>query len=244
MKIYTTSSFNVQDLLVNNTVYNEKFRQALTYAINRDRIVTDLFKGDAEVLNTIYTTASPYFDKNVKGYPYDPEKAKQLIAESGIDTSKEITLAVPIGNVLREQSADLIQQDLQAVGLNIKIQKFDFPTHLTKTRSGDYQLALLGFAFTIDPDASSYFVPGGSNNFTKTDDPKLTELFAKGAALPTEAERRVVYNEIQQYMHDKEFVNGLYAPYNIFAQSTSLKGGLGEFWEGGLYDVYNWSLEN
>lgn len=243
LNIYTTPSFTVQYLLANNKIYNDKFRQAMTYAINRDRIVDNLFKGTAEVVPNIYSSASPYIDKSIKPLPYDPAKAKQLLAESGVDLSQEIVLAVPIGNVLREQSADLIQQDLQAVGLNIKIQKFDFPTQLTKARTGDYQLALLGYGYAVDPDESSYYVPGGGSNFSQTDDPTLTQMFASASTLTNADQRRVAYNEIQQYMQEKQYVTALYAPFYIMAQSKSLKGGFGNFWEGGLYDLNNWSLD-
>lgn len=243
LNVYTTPSFTVQYLLANNKIYNDKFRQAMTYAINRDRIVKDLFKGTAEVVPNIYSSASPYIDKNIQPLPYDPAKAKQLLAESGFDTSQELVLSVPIGNVLREQSADLIQQDLQAIGLNVKIQKFDFPTQLTKARTGDYQLALLGYGYAIDPDESSYYVPGGGSNFSQTDDPVLTQMFANASTLTSSDQRRVAYNEIQQYMQDKQYVTALYAPFYIMAQSKSLKGGFGNFWEGGLYDIQNWTLD-
>lgn len=242
LNVYTTPSFTIQYLIANNKIYNDKFRQALTYAVNRDRMVTDLFKGTAEVVPSAYTSANSYFDNSVKPYPYNPEKAKQLLAESGVDLSKEIVMAVPIGNMLREQSADLIQQDLQAVGLRVTIQKFDFTTQLTKARTGDYELALLGYGYPVDPDVSSLFV-SGPNDFSQTDDSTLTQMFRNASTLTTSDQRRVAYNQIQEYMNEKQFVTALYSPFYIMAQSKSLKGGFGKFWEGGLYDLHNWSLE-
>lgn len=244
LSVTTAPNFSGQYLIANNEIYNEKFRQALTYAVNRERIVKDLFKGTAEIIPSMYTSASPYMNKNLTPYGYNPEKAKQLLAESGVDLSKEITMAVPIGNTIREQSADLIQQDLQAVGLKVQIQKFDFPTHLGKMKKGDYELGLLGFGSSIDPDVSSYLVPGGANNYSHTNDPVLTEMFAKAATLTSSEQRKVAYDEIQVYLQQKQFLTALYVQYYILVQNKALKGGFGTFWEGGLYDLYNWTLDS
>ena len=241
--VNTFPAFGGQYLEANNQKFNTKFRQAITTAINRQLLVDQLFKGAAEVVPTVYTLPSPVYDKNVISLPYDTEKAKQLLAESGFDTSKEITLDVPIGNVLREQSADLIQQDLTAIGLKVKQQKLDFPTLLAKAKKGDYELLLLGYGLTVDPDYSSYFVPGGSNNYAQVDDSKLTEMFTKAAAMTEANERKIAYSEIQQYLNEQQFIISLYAPDYINAQSKNLHGGIGSFWDGSLYNINEWTLD-
>ena len=232
-----------QYLDANNEKFDTKFRQALTTAINRQQLVDQLYKGAAEVVPTIYTLPSPVYDKNIVSLPYDPAKAKQLLAESGFDTSKEITLSVPIGNVLREQSADLIQQDLTAIGLKVKQEKLDFPTLLAKANKGDYEMILIGYGLTVDPDYSSYFVPGGSNNYAHTNDPKLTDMFTKAAVMTSADERKVAYTEIQKYLNEQQFITSLYAPDYITAQSKNLHGGIGEFWDGSLYNINEWTLD-
>ena len=183
------------------------------------------------------------YDKNVQPLPYDPAKAKQLLAESGFDTSKELVLNVPIGNVLREQSADLIQQDLQAIGLQIKQEKVDFPTLLARARKGDYQMILIGYGLSFDPDYSSYFVPGGSNNYAHTNDPKVTKMLLDAAAMVSTDERKAAYSEIQQYMNEQQFITSLYAPDYIIAQSKRLNGGIKEFWDGSLVNLHEWTLK-
>ncbi|MBP1764946.1 MAG: hypothetical protein H6Q65_2004 [Firmicutes bacterium] len=243
--IKTVPALQGQYLDVNNSLpeYNTKFRQAVTMAINRKQIVDQLFKGTAQLVPTIYTPASDVYDANVTPVPYDPETAKKLLAESGFDTSKEIVLAVPIGNVLREQSADLIQQDLKAIGLNVKQQKMDFPTLLAKARKGEYQMILIGYGLTVDPDYSSYFVPGGSNNYAHTDDPKLTKMMLDAAAMTSAAQRKIAYSEIQKYMKEQQFITCLYSPDYIIGQSKNLKGGTKDFWDGSLSNLHEWSFD-
>jgi peptide/nickel transport system substrate-binding protein len=242
--IRTAPALQIQNLDVNNSLpeFNTKFRQAITMAINRKQIVDQLFKGTAQLIPTIYTPASDMFDKNVTPIPYDPQKAKQLLAESGFDTSKEIVLSVPIGNILREQSADLIQQDLKAIGLNVKQQKMDFPTLLGKARKGDYQMILIGYGLTVDPDYSSYFVPGGSNNYAHTKDAKLEKMMLDAAAMTSSEKRKVAYSEIQKYMKEQQFITVLYAPDYIIGQTKNLKGGTKDFWDGSLVNLHEWSF--
>ena len=243
--IRTAPALQNQNLDINNSLpeFNVKFRQAVTTAINRKQIVDQLFKGTAQVVPTLFTPASSVYDKNVTPLPYDPGKAKQLLAESGFDTSKEIILSVPIGNILREQSADLIQQDLKAIGLNVKQQKMDFPTLLAKARKGEYQMILIGYGLTVDPDYSSYFVPGGSNNYAHTNDAKLTKMMLDAAAMTSADKRKVAYSEIQKYMKEQQFITCLYSPDYIIGQSKSLKGGTKDFWDGSLSNLHEWSFE-
>ena len=245
LDISTAPALGGQYLEVNNSnpAFNVKFRRAVTMAINRQQIVDQLFKGAARLAPTVYTVPCPAYDKNVEMLPYDVAKAKQELAESGFDTSQELTLQVPIGNVLREQSADLIQQDLKAIGLNVKQQKLDFPTTLGNAKKGDYQLLLLGYGMTVDPDYGSYFIPGGSNNYPHTDDPKLTDMFLKAAAMTSADQRKAAYSEIQKYMRDNQFIVSLYVPDDIITKTKNLKGGIKEFWEGSLDDLNEWHFE-
>jgi len=245
LSVQTVPSFQGQYLDVNNSIpeFNAKFRNAVTTAINRQQIVDQLYKGTAQLVPTIYTPISPVFDKNLKSLAYDPAKAKALLAESGFDTSKEITLEVPIGNVLREQSASLIQQDLTAIGLKVKQEKVDFPTLLARARKGDYQMILIGYGLPVDPDYSSYFVPGGSNNYAHINDPKLTEMMLAAASMTDANQRKAAYVKIQEYMGEQQFLTTLYAPDWIIAQSKRLHGGIRPFWDGSLVDLHQWSLD-
>ncbi|MDF2500278.1 MAG: hypothetical protein K0Q77_992 [Anaerosporomusa subterranea] len=243
--VKTAPSLKAQYLDANNSIaaFNTKFRQALATAINRQQLVDQLYKGTARLAETIYVPASSVYDNKVTPLPYDPAKAKQLLTESGFDTAKEIVLLVPIGNTMREQSADLIQQDLKAIGLNIKQEKLDFPTLLARVRKGDYQMTLIGYALPVDPDYSSYFVPGGSNNYAHTNDAKLTKMMLDAAAMASAEQRKAAYSEIQHYMKEQQFVISLYSDDYTIAQSKKLKGGIKDFWDGSLVNLHEWSLD-
>ncbi len=243
LDVESYSGFATQYMFINNDKFKDaKVRLAMTYAINREEIVDKLFSGEAEVIPTTYTSAGKYYDKDVKAISYDVDKAKKLLKESGFDTSQEIELVVPTGNKAREQSANLIEQYLEAAGFNIKQVSYDFVTALANVRKGDYQLGLIGIPLNSDPDVSYLWSTTGSTNLARTNDSKLESLLAEGKSLTSMDERKVVYDELQEYMRDNAFSVGLYADYQYKAQKKTLDGGIKEFWAGSLSDIQDWTI--
>lgn len=230
-----------QFLMANNQVYkNIHFRRGLAYAINREQIRDQLLKGHAELTPTVYTKGNAAYDDSVKNLPFDTQKAKEEFAKSGIDLMQEITLMVPIGNSIREQSADLIQQNLKAAGLNVKLSKMDFPTLIGHARKGDYQMLLIGLSQPADPDYSIYFTPNSMSNFEQANDPKLMEMFAEGISKTDAGERKKIYQAIQKYLVEQQLQCALYSEENQGIKSKDLVGGVKPFWEGTLDDVHMW----
>lgn len=234
---------STQFMYMNNDRFDKDVRLAMTYAINRQALVDQLFRGDASLLNTIYLPQTPYFDESVGAIPYDVEKAKEILAESGFDTNQTIELIVPTGNRAREQSASLIQQNLEAAGFKVSQVSYDFVTALSNVRKGEYDLGLIGIPMGTDPDQSFLWTPNGSSNFGFVNDEKLTQLFEDGKAGVSMEERQPIYSEIQEYFKENAFAIGLYSDYQYRAQSKTLNGGVKEFWAGSLSDMQDWTKE-
>lgn len=96
--------------------------------------VDNLMKGDAEIFNGLYPSLSAYQNKSLAPIAFDPEKAKSLLQDAGWDRNRELDFIVPTGNQIREQSAQIIAENLKAVGIKAKIAKFDFATVSQKLR--------------------------------------------------------------------------------------------------------------
>ncbi|MDC7952873.1 ABC transporter substrate-binding protein [Liquorilactobacillus mali] len=230
-----------QYMYINNSKFtNKNIRLAMTYAINREAIVKKLFRGQADILPSTYTKATKYYDSSLKALPYNLKKAKALLKKSGYD-GHTIKLIVPTGNVARQQSANMIQQNLESAGFKVKQVSYDFPTALAKIKSGDYELSLLGLSLNVDPDQSYLYTPSGSMNFGKVNDSKLTEMFNDGLQATTVTERKKIYSSIQKYMRDNAFTVGLYSDYPFIIQNKSLHGGINKFWVGSLYNMQDWT---
>jgi len=184
--------------------------------------------------------ANAAYDPSVKDLEYNPEKAKEELAQSKFDKNTELTMLVPLGNLMREQSGDLIQQNLKAVGLNVKIAKLDFPTLLARARKGEFQMLLIGLGQPLEPDYTTYFVPGSMSNYSQTDDPELIAMFDAGIKATDFADRKKIYQKVQHYLVEQQYQCSLYNPKQVIVKDVNLAGGENSFMDGTLDEVYKW----
>jgi peptide/nickel transport system substrate-binding protein len=212
---YVAQSYQYLD--INHKVFgNVKVRQAIAYAINRPLIVSRLLKGQGEVMNTPLNSANKYYSKDLQTeYAYNKDKAKQLLTEGGWDFNKEVVLLTPTGNAVREQSADIIQQNLQDAGMKVKIEKVDFPTRQARAKKGDFELSLVGFSANFDPDFSSQVMTGGGFNYSFYANKTMDATLTKGKQIVKFDEKKTVYQEAQkQFVADVPFLP-LYSPKSL-----------------------------
>lgn len=126
--------FNLKAPVVNNL----KIRQAIAYAINREKIISDFLSGQAKVAHSILPEESWAYDPGIK-YSYDPEKARQLLQEAGYK-GEVIKLSINSGSAAISFYAQIIQQSLKDVGLNVEIEPLESSTLLDYLRLGKYQM--------------------------------------------------------------------------------------------------------
>ncbi|WP_028546553.1 ABC transporter substrate-binding protein [Paenibacillus taiwanensis] len=183
---------------------DKRVRQAIAYALNRPLIVNQLLKGQAEIIDGGIPSSHPYFNKKIKPYDYNPEKAKQLLQEAGWDYKRTLTFLIPVGNKVREQAADIVVQNLEQIGLNIDVQKFDFPTLIDKVEKGEHDVTIFTRDYYIEP--SLYFTTYRSNDpdsVIRYHHPLVDELILKGEQEIDEQKRHVIYDQLQEVLHDE-----------------------------------------
>ena len=140
---------------------NLKVRLAINHAINKAEIVERLYQGlGIPAKNPIPPTLWSY-DDSIEAHAYDPELAKQLLAEAGYPDGFETTLwALPVPRPYIPDGMALavaLQSDLQNVGINANIVTYDWATYLEKTANGEHDIAMLGWiADVADPDNFFY----------------------------------------------------------------------------------------
>jgi peptide/nickel transport system substrate-binding protein len=138
---------------------NQKFRQAVSCAIDRDRIVREIYGGRAQAIYGFISSENPRWNNpNIPRFSLDPARARTLLGDIGIksrpgDGQMVDAEGVPIefafysnaGNPLRERAAVLIQEDLQKLGLKAVYVPTDFRGLVTRINlSFDYEAALMG----------------------------------------------------------------------------------------------------
>jgi peptide/nickel transport system substrate-binding protein len=191
---------------------DKRVRQALNYAVNKDAIVRDVLKGTGALSRGPVLPGTWGADSALKGYPYDPAKAKQLLAEAGYPNGFSTTLWVPeSGSGMQSPVAmsTVIQSNLKAVGVNVTMQTMEWGAYLTKLRSKEQDLfALSWMAGNEDPDMvmypllhSSQHTPVGPNRALYKNE-RFDELLHQARLTTDQAKRAQLYRDAQRILMD------------------------------------------
>jgi peptide/nickel transport system substrate-binding protein len=119
------------------TLKNAMIRQAMNYAVDKDALAEDLFSGYATVANC-QTLSDAHFgyDPDLKPYPYDPDKAKQLLKDAGYN-GEQLTLLAPTGRWLKDaETTEAVVGYLNDVGINVKPDVRPFSSYITEFAVG------------------------------------------------------------------------------------------------------------
>jgi peptide/nickel transport system substrate-binding protein len=164
---------------------NVSFRQAVAYAIDRNRINNTIYRGLGTLINSTLIPQSPYYlspEQGLKVYNYDPAKAKQLLQAAGFkyDAKGQLfdadghrvrfTLMTNAGNTIREAMISQIRQDLAKIGMQVDLNPINFNVLLDKVDNTlDWDAYLLAMGSGREPnDGSNIWSPdGSSHNFNQ-----------------------------------------------------------------------------
>jgi peptide/nickel transport system substrate-binding protein len=141
LKLEQTDGSNIQYLVFNTQsapLNNPKIRQAIGYAIDRQKIVTELLFDQAKVASSILPPQSWAFTAGTE-YKFDPAKAKQLLQEAGYK-NEPIVFKYGSGNLAVNQYAQVIQSSLTDVGLNVQIETLEVNTIRQQLAQGQFQI--------------------------------------------------------------------------------------------------------
>jgi len=199
-------------------------RQAITMATNRQEIVTQLLKGQGSLaIGPIDPILTQWVDSSLKPYPYDPAKAKQMLQQAGFPFSQPLVLVVPTGNQARQESGPLLQQDLQAVGLKVSIEQYDFATAYQMMTKGTYDFGLIGTGFGSDPSLSAaWFTCNGSLDREHFCDPQMAPLYDAALKTGDATQKKAIYDQIQQRIYTEAPMVFLYYADGLMAYNTRI----------------------
>jgi len=202
---------------------NEKVRLALNYAIDRDAICNQVLAGRCTVMDGQYLTKGHSgYNPELKAYPFDPAKAKELLTEAGYPNGFEIDYWY-LQNY--KPQAEAISGYLRAVGIKVTEKVTDYAEW---ARSFDAKqmtpLYTLGFLFGTDGYlAMISYVPGA--RFRTIEMPKaFDDAMAKAEKASDEAERVKLVQEAMKAIHDDPFAVYLYSPVDLYAAQSWVKG--------------------
>jgi dipeptide transport system substrate-binding protein len=186
---------------------DRRVRQALNYAVNKQAIIDAVFQGAGRIAkNPIPPTMWSYNDA-IKDYPYDPVKAKALLAEAGYPNGFETDLwAMPVQrpyNPNARRMAELMQADFAKVGVKASIVSFEWGEYLKRSKEGEHQTLLLGWTGDNgDPDNFLHVLLGcaavGGANRARWCHKPFDDLLLQAKATPDVAKRTALYERAQE----------------------------------------------
>jgi peptide/nickel transport system substrate-binding protein len=191
---------------------DKRVRQALNCAVNKDAIVKDVLKGTGTVSRGPVMPNTWGAEPALKAYPYDPARAKKLLAEAGYPNGFSTTLWTPeSGSGMQAPVAmsTVIQSNLKAVGVNVNMQTMEWGAFLAKLRSKEQELfALSWMAGMEDPDMvmypllhSSQWTPNGPNRALYKNE-QFDKLLTEARHTTDQAKRATLYRQAQKILID------------------------------------------
>jgi peptide/nickel transport system substrate-binding protein len=204
IEIQTKPGLNINYLVMSTTekpFSDLKVRQAVAHAIDKKALIETVLQGLATELTGPMPAGCDFYEPNVTKYPYDPAKAKQLLAEAGYPNGFDTTLYTFIwGPAVKVVTA--IQGMLKQVGINAKIQADEPTANFDKVSTGKTPIAFFRLTRATEPDdyLSTQLEPGRFPqwNFGHYNNPKVADLMKQGIVATQADKRREIYSAIQK----------------------------------------------
>ncbi len=206
-----------------------RVRQALSYLVDRDAIVAIAENGHGTPLYCPAAKGDISYTDLENKYPYNVEKAKELLAEAGYPNGFEVEILT--GQGYREQTAVVLQQSFEQAGIKVNVRVMETAALFEATVKGDHSLALMARNTDADPEAGigplyrSTATPEEGNRWFIRD-PKIDEYF-DAALVPTAmSERQKIYAEMHNYIMEQAYTIPLYTKDNCVSYAKGLTGAM------------------
>ncbi|AQQ54587.1 ABC transporter substrate-binding protein [Planococcus lenghuensis] len=198
------------------TVTHEPFddplvRRALSHAVDKEAMIEAFFGGQAIPAKNPIPPAVEGYNDDIEPYPYDPEKAKEMLAEAGYPDGFEMELwAMPVSRPYMPDAANVaeyLQSSFADIGITAEIVTYEWATYIEKAIDGEADAFLLGWTgMNGDADNFLYTLWHGSNigatNSTQYDNPELNAILDKARTITDSEQRNELYRQAQEIMHE------------------------------------------
>jgi peptide/nickel transport system substrate-binding protein len=185
---------------------NPLVRQAVGYAIDRDAIIQSVLHGQARRLEGVVGPGTTGYDPHLRSpYTYNPEKARQLLAQAGYPNGVDVELATPVNRYVQDkQSMEAVAAMLTAVGIRTRLLTPEWATLWDDVRAGKVPFYYMGRGGVVDAGVplSQYFETGISPRIGYSN-PQVDALFSKQRATFEPNERKQVLSELMSRLLDE-----------------------------------------
>ena len=230
----------------------KEFRQAVAYAIDRETMLNNIFKGLGEMQNSQIAPQSPYYaESGLPIYDYDIEAAKELLLSAGFSYQGDrlvdeagnrvrFTLQTNVGNKTREFAGAQIKQNLGLIGITVDFQPIDFNKLITNIGDSlQWDAIVLGFGAGVEPNSSAnlWLTNGGLLFFNQDSmgelqltgrqvydwEQKISDLYIQAAQELDEEKRKALYFETQRLVQENLPFIHLVGQYSMSAVRNKIE---------------------
>lgn len=191
---------------INKEPFNdEKVRQAISYAIDREEIVAGVYDDMGKPAKGPLAPDVWGYSEELEGQAYDIEKAKEILAETDVADGFDTTIWVNDDQQIID-TAVYIQSELKELNINVEIEQFEWGAYLETLAQGNHEMFILGWTtVTGDADYGLYALfhsknQGAAGNRVFYDNPEVDELLDAGRAEVDEEARQQIYTDIENIL--------------------------------------------
>ncbi len=221
--VYTYLGYN----LLNPLFKDKRIRQAIAYAINKEEIIQGVLLGLGKPATGPFPPLSWAYNPAVKQYPYDIDKAKEILNEIGWkDTNNdgildkngkkfEFTITTNQGNKMRALCAEIIQANLSKIGIKINIHIIEWSSFIHQyIDKKKFEAIILGWSLSFDPDCYNIWhssqMKEDKYNFISYKNEEVDKLLVKGRRVFDQEKRKEIYYRIHTILAEEQPYTFLY----------------------------------
>ena len=226
---YPANAFTYMGYNLTSPLFTDKtVRQALAYAIDRQSIIDGVLLGIGQPCTGPFSYVSWAYNKKVKPYPYDLDRARSMLAAAGWKDADgdgvldkdgrafRFTVLTNQGNGERIRAAEIIQQNLKKAGIDVKIRVMEWQAFLEQIDKHSFDAMILGWSMSRDPDLYDIWhsskTKKGEYNFISYQNAEVDRLLVEGRRTFDVAQRKRIYGRIHEILADEQPYAFLYVP--------------------------------
>ena len=234
---YTYMGFNLK----RKPFDDPRVREAIAYAIDRQEIVDGVLLGLGEVIATPYKPGTYWVNESIQPRRFLADKAKQLLADAGwrdtdgdglVDKDGEplsFTILTNNGNKQRSDTATIMQQRLRQVGIEVKVRLVEWSAFIENfINKRNFDAVILGWSLSPEPDQYSIWHSSQTGerqfNFLSYENARVDEALVAATRTFDKAERKQLYDAVQEEIYKDVPIVFLYAPYSLPAIHKRIHG--------------------
>ena len=234
---------------------DQKVRQALTYATNRDLINKTNYETYYSIINEPCAPSSQFYNKDVEAYKYDMDKAAKLLDEAGwkkgADGIREkdgkklsIHFLASSPNTVLDKLIPIVKQDYQKLGIDLVSEQMEFNQVSKKIKqTSGWNMYFMANGLAPDPDVTSLFSSKSPGNYSHLNDSKADELLKNGLQEMDKTKRIKIYQDLFKELNEQQPIDIIYQRKNMYIVSSRVEGLQPTTYQDFTYSLYKASLK-